>query len=760
MSITGRRICLRGTVQGVGFRPFVHRLAHRHGLGGRVRNDASGVTIEVFGEERAVDAFLAALSRDASPGDGVDGFASSPIPAEAPGGFAISDTESHGSLELSIAADRATCDECLAEIADPADRRHGHAFATCTRCGPRYSIVRSAPYDRAATTMADFAMCSDCRHEYDDPFNRRFHAESIACPACGPRLSLQGRPGEPLAASDPVEAAAGAVSRGRIVAVKGIGGFHLVCDATNPEAVATLRLRKGRDEKPFAVMVPDLEAAEALAVLGEAERALLLSPERPIVLVPRTSPSKLAGSVAPGLGALGLLLPYTPLHRQLALAAGRPLVVTSANRSGDPLLFRDSDAVPALSDLADLLLGHDREIAAPCEDSVARLVDGAPMLLRRGRGFVPRPIRMRRPFAQPVLGCGGDWKNAVCVGVGDRAWLAPQLGDLGSVGSYEALEESVLRLCRLLRVQPEILAHDLHPGFLSTRFAGELPAAQRIGVQHHHAHLASALAEHGLEGPVLGLVYDGTGFGGDGSAWGGELLLADARSATRLGSFRPLPLAGGDAAIRQVWRLALALLDDAFEGNPPLLAFDLFRNVSGDQIAQVRRVLATRSHAPPAHGVGRLFDAVGALLLGHPVASYEGQVALRCNELASWKPAPPYPFAVDPGAEPWLVDLRPMTRALVADHLAGVEAPQLSARFHETLVAASSALIEAATQRHGALPVVLSGGCFQNPRLAKGVYAALSGRRKVYLHREVPPGDGGIAVGQALVADARSRSCA
>jgi hydrogenase maturation protein HypF len=507
-------------------------------------------------------------------------------------------------------------------------------------------------------------------------------------------------------------------------------------------------------------MVRDLAEAERLALLDPAARALLAGPERPIVLVPRRAGVAIAPEVAPEGPLLGLFLPYSPLHQLLLAAAGRPLVMTSGNRAEEPIVFRDHDAVAELGGIADLLLAHDRSIAAPCDDSVARVIAGRPAVLRRARGFVPRPVAMARPFARPVLACGAQMKNTFCVGTGETAHLGPHVGDLETLATYEHYQAAITRMLRLLRVRPEIVAHDLHPGYLSTAWARAGAAAATIAVQHHHAHVASAMGEHGLPGPVLGVAYDGTGYGSDGTAWGGELLLADLARFERLATFRPIPLAGGDAAIRQPWRVALALLEDAFAGDPPLDALPLFTRIPAHEVAVVRRMLRARLNAPLAHGVGRYFYALGALLLARPVSRYDGQVAMAWNLAAAPGRERPYPFTVDFAAAPWTVDLRPLTRAAVDDALASVPVAIVSARFHDTLAAATAELVRAAARRHGRLPVVLTGGCFQNPRLAEGVLAALAGDFAVHLHGEVPPGDGGIALGQALVADARTRACA
>jgi hydrogenase maturation protein HypF len=753
----GRRIEIRGTVQGVGMRPFVYRLARELGLGGRVRNDALGVTVEAFGPAAALDAFERRLRAEHPPAAAYEAFRAAPIAPEPAAEFVIVESRGAEERRVSIPPDLATCEACLSEVRDPADRRHRYPFANCTDCGPRFTIARDVPYDRAATTMAPFAMCADCAREYRDPRDRRFHAEPIACPACGPRLSLCGPGGEPVPDADPLRTAAAALRAGGILAVKGLGGFHLACDATSSEAVRRLRERKRREEKPLAVMVADLAGAGRLAELSPAARSLLASAERPIVLCPRRAGAALAPEVAPDGPLLGLLLPYSPLHHLLLAEAGRPLVMTSGNLSEEPIATRDGEALSRLAGVADLFLLHDREIENRADDSVARLVAGRPLVMRRSRGYVPRPVALRSRLRRPVLACGAHLKNTFCLASGDQATLGPHVGDLDNLETYAALEEAVERLERFLRVRPAVVAHDLHPGYLSTRYALERARAlsvPTVGVQHHHAHVASAMGEHGLAGPVLGVAFDGTGQGTDGTAWGGELMLADLRGFERLATLRPIPLAGGKRAIREPWRAALAALDDAFAGDPPLDRLGLFASVPAAEVAVVRRMIASGLNAPLAHGAGRLFDVLGALALGRGRSRYEGQVAMALDGAADPVEPGRYPFPLEQGEAPWRLDWRPLLRAAVEDLLAGRPAGTVSARFHRSLSAATAELVRAAAARHGRLPVVLTGGCFQNARLAEGVLEELGGDFAVYLHGQVPPGDGGIALGQALVADA------
>jgi hydrogenase maturation protein HypF len=757
----GRRIEVRGTVQGVGFRPWVYRLAREEGVKGRVWNDAAGVGIEAFGPVEALDAFVYRLRTAPPPAAAIREIRCLPIADREAGEFVIVASERPaGQRQVSIPPDLATCPECEREIFDPADRRYRYPFTNCTSCGPRFTIARGVPYDRAETTMAEFAMCPRCRAEYAQVENRRFHAQPNACPVCGPRLWVVVPDGERLAGRDPVRAAALALRAGRIVAVKGLGGFHLACDATSAAAVERLRWRKRRDAKPFAVMVRDLAAAERIAVVGEAERALLTAAERPIVLLARRPESGLCAAVAPDNPLVGLLLPYSPLHHLLLAETGRPLVMTSGNLSEEPIVRDNREALEKLGGIADLLLLHDREIAGRCDDSVARVIAGSPTVLRRSRGWVPRPIALARGFARPVLACGAHLKNTVCLGAGDAAYLGPHVGDLETAETYLSYRESIRRLESLVGIRPAVIVHDLHPEYLSTRYAWERaeqsPEIVRIGVQHHHAHVASAMAEHGLAGPVLGLAFDGTGYGTDGTAWGGELLIADLARYERVATFRAMPLAGGDLAIREVWRLALAVLDDAFAGDPPLaarLAFDAL-GIDPRKVSVVRRMIETGLNSPRARGVGRWFDALGSLVLGRSVSRYEGEVATLFNLVADPGERSVYPFAFDQGSTPWEIDPRPLVRGVVEDLAGGLGPAAIAAKFHNTLAAIAASGVRAVQERRGPLPVVLTGGCFQNALLAERIAATLQGGPPLYLHREVPPGDGGLALGQAVAADA------
>lgn len=752
---------VRGVVQGVGFRPWLAGEARALGVAGGVWNDPHGVVVEASGAAPALGELLRRIEACPLPGAAVSRVAATRRPWRPAEGFEIAASRGAPAAGgLPLAPDLATCGDCLAETRDPRARRHRHPFAACARCGPRYAVTTALPYDRERTTLAGFAPCADCRAEYEDPGDRRHHAQAIACPRCGPRLAVLGPDGAERGRGEAALARAIAALRdGAVVAVQGVGGFHLACDATNEAAVAALRRRKRRERRPFAVLVADLAAAARLARLAPAERALLASPAAPIVLAVRREGAALAPSVAPGLDRVGLLLPYTPLHLLLVEGAGAPLVLTSGNRSGEPIAWRTGDALARLAGIAELFLVHDRAIAAPCDDSVALVAGGATIWIRRSRGRVPRPIRLARPVERPTLGCGAHLHATVCLAVGDEAFPSAHLGDLDSPEALEAFEAAVARLEALLGARAERFAHDLHPGYVSTRWARERGGAGAFGVQHHHAHLAAALADAGVAGRAYALAWDGTGWGPDGSAWGGELLLGDALSCQRIGTLRPLRLAGGEAAIREPWRLALAALEDAFDGAPPLAAVPLFAALAPEDVAAVRRLLCGGGAAVAAHGAGRWFDALGALVLGRPRSEHSGDVALAWNAAARGRSGPPYPFALDRDAQPWQVDLRPLVRAATADLLAGRAAGEIAGRFHETLAAAAEALLAAARAAHGPAPVALGGGCFQNPLLVERVTARLAGLGlAVVRHREVSPGDGGIALGQVVVADAQARA--
>ena len=775
----GLQLTLRGSVQGVGFRPWVWRTARALGLSGSIQNRPDGVRITAFGSDEDLATLREYLAHPPLPGASVDEIAIVRLEGTGPEAFSIgmSHVEPDAVAAASVVPDLPTCDDCQADARRCDERRYRYPFVACASCGPRFSMTRALPYDRVRTSMRDFPLCPPCSAEYTDPTDRRFHAEATACPDCGPKLHClvpaEITSGGALASTATGEAAlqmgVAQLKSGGIVAVKGIGGFHLACDATDAAAVGRLRARKRRGRKPLAIMVGSVTDAEKHAVIGDHERRLLCDTERPIVLLRRRADSNLAPSVAPEQPMLGIMLAYTPLHSILLEDVGRPLVMTSANRSGDPIARRmadlDDGANVVGGGLADAILTHHREIVSPCDDSVVLPTTGAPIVLRRGRGHAPRPIQLARPVRHVVLALGGQWNDTICIASGDRAWMSAHIGDLESPGSVDRLEETAAHWLDLLGLVPDIIAHDLHPGYESTRLAHTFGGVPSVAVQHHHAHMAAVMAECGVEGPALGLIWDGTGHGGDGTAWGGELLRGDLESVERVATFRPIRLAGGERAIREPWRLSLALLDDAFGGQAPIDAIPLFGHIERRELEQVRSLIAHPDMSPEAHGVGRIFDAVGALLLMRRTATYQGELAQSLGFLCSERHAEAYDFHVDRSTTPWTIDLRPAVRALVHEHLEGDSPQRIADRFHATLVAAgdtvvchsardTSALNAPASSRRSA--VILGGGCFQNRTLLEGLEARLGTRHFVSRPRRLPPGDGGLALGQAVVADARA----
>ena len=772
------RARIEGTVQGVGFRPYVYRLADELGVAGHVLNDSRGVVVEVEAPEETVERFLARLPAEAPPLATVERVTSERLEELGEQGFAIRESPAGGEPRAAVTPDSATCDDCLAEIFDPADRRHRYPFTNCTNCGPRFSIVRDVPYDRPATTMAGFTMCAACRAEYEDPADRRFHAQPNACPECGPRLRLAYAGGgtfDDPGARDAIDAAARALREGAIVAVKGIGGFHLACIAADEDTVADLRGRKHREDKPFALMAPDLAKARELVWMGPAEEALLLGRERPIVLARRRPDAAVAPSVAPGAPELGVMLPYSPLHHLLLSDLGEALVLTSGNVSDEPIAYEDDDACARLAQIADLFLLHDRPIETRTDDSVVRLVDGRPLFLRRSRGYVPASVPLTVDCGRHLLACGAELKNTFAVAKDGRAWVGHHVGDLKNYETLRSFTTGIAHFERLFAVEPEAVAHDLHPEYLSTKHARELERVKLMGVQHHHAHLAACLAEHGEAGQAIGAIFDGTGYGEDGTVWGGELLLGGLQDFERVGLLLPVRMPGGDAAVRQPWRMACAWLSAAYDDSRPLPRA-LRGRVKPDAWRQVAELARTGLASPLTSSVGRLFDAVAALCGVRVEVNYEGQAAIELEAAVEPAESGAYPLPVagapaargggpeardsapaDRAADALLVlDARPTVRAVVRDLDRGVSVPRVAARFHNALAGTTAGACESAARRAGLDTVVLSGGVFQNRTLLTRTADLLRDRGlRVLIPERLPPNDGGIAYGQLAVASAR-----
>jgi hydrogenase maturation protein HypF len=728
-----RDIRVEGVVQGVGFRPFVYSLANRIGVVGRVGNDVGGVFVEVEGTPGQVEEFLRGLTAQPPPLAVIERVTATDAATTGVTDFTIAVSDAAGARHTLVSADTATCDDCFRELADPADRRYRYPFINCTNCGPRFTIVRDVPYDRPATTMAGFAMCVLCAAEYHDPADRRFHAQPTCCPACGPRLQLVGHAG------DPIEAAADALKAGRILAVKGLGGYHLAVLARHEHATATLRRRKHREDKPFAVMVSDMNTARELCEVDDTAERLLTSRRRPIVLLPQR-PNTIAGDVAPGNRRLGLMLPYAPLHHLLLEATAEPIVLTSGNVSDEPIAYRDDDARQRLHRIADGFLTHDRPIHIRTDDSVVRPHRQRESVLRRSRGYVPEPVVLRWSVTRPVLACGAELKNTFCLAKNNHAFLSHHIGDLENFETLQSFVEGIAHFQRLFDIDPAVVAHDLHPEYLSTKHAKTLDL-ELVGVQHHHAHIASCLADNGDPGPVIGVAFDGLGYGTDGTIWGGEFLIADLTGFERADHLDAVPLPGGTAAIKQPWRMAAAYLDVAYGGAPPDKLEVVQRNEKHwhDVLAIARR----GTNSPLTSSAGRLFDAVSALLGLRDTINYEGQAAIELEQLADPNVRDGYPSRTT--AE--------LVRAAAEDLLAGVAKETIAARFHHGVVDLIVRTCLRLKESTGLTTVALSGGVFQNLLLLDGCVDRLTDAGfRVLTHSRVPTNDGGISLGQAVVA--------
>ncbi|MFI6926899.1 carbamoyltransferase HypF [Nonomuraea spiralis] len=740
---------VEGVVQGVGFRPFVYSLANRLGLAGRVRNDVDGVFIEVEGALAGVEEFLTALERDAPALSEIESV--TVVSGEPAGhsGFTITAGDPAGPRRTLVSADTATCDDCLRELADPAGRRHRYPFIACANCGPRFTIVRGVPYDRLLTTMAGFAMCAACATEYHDPADRRFRAEPICCPACGPDLRLLDARGADLC-GDPIAGCATLLRAGRVVAVKGLGGFHLAVAAAHAEAAAALRARKHRAEKPFAVMVAGLDQARRLCAVDEQAAALLTGRARPIVLLPRLPDAPVAAAVAPGRRDLGLMLPYTPLHHLLLGELAEPLVLTGGNVGDEPIAHEDADAVTRLGGIADAFLVHDRAVHVRTDDSVLRPWSGGHTVLRRARGHAPEPLTLRRPAPRPVLACGAELSGTFCLVRGRRAFLSQHIGDLDDHDTLRSFVEGIDHFCGLFDIRPEVVAHDLDPAYLSTRHALELTGVELVGVQHHHAHIASCLADNGETGPVIGVALDAPGRGLDGTLWGGEFLRADLTSCHRLGHLALVPMPGGAAATRQPWRMAAAYLRDEHPG------LDVVRRNAAhwpDALALARAGV----DAPMTSSAGPLFDAVSALLGIRDTITYEGQAAAELEQRADPYETGSYAATITEG-DLLVVHAADLVRAAAADVAAGTGTGTIAGRFHNGVADAVVRCCVMLRDDTGLNTTALSGGVFQNALLLERTVERLRAAGfRVLTHTRVPPGDGGVSLGQAAVAAARDR---
>jgi hydrogenase maturation protein HypF len=755
------QILVRGIVQGVGFRPYVFTLAQRRALKGRVLNNTTGVLIDVEGEASTIEQFIDDLKTNPPPLSVIESVEHrADLDFANYSDFRIVESDAGGEKFMPISADIATCADCLREMFNPADRRYRYPFINCTNCGPRFTIIEDIPYDRAQTTMRDFMMCEACCDEYENPLDRRFHAEPTACQRCGPRLFLTDAHGQEIAldaddAKDAIEHARRLLSDGMIVALKGIGGFHLACDALNEPAVERLRQRKYREDKPFALMANSVEVIKDFCLMSEAEEALLLSERRPIVLLKKKSDASLPRAIAPGVGTLGFMLPYTPLHHLLMDGMSRPLVMTSGNISDEPICYEDTDARGRLSDIADYFLLHDRRIHMRTDDSVARVHDGREMVLRRSRGYAPAPVRTAFKCSEEILACGAELKNTFCLARDHYAFVSHHIGDLENLETLRSFEQGIEHFCRLFHLQPQIVTHDLHPEYLSTKYALALDDhLTRVGVQHHHAHVASCMADNRIDGEVIGVAMDGLGFGTDGRMWGGEFFVANFVEAERIAHLDYVPMPGGAKAIREPWRMAAIYLSRALGDDFLKLEIPFVQNIDARAWTTLQRMALTGTNSPETSSMGRLFDALSSLLCLKHAVNYEGQAAIELETIADRSLKQSYEFELADGGS--IIKAEAVIRRAVEDLLDDVPAAEVSAKFHLGVAHLIASVARRARDERRLTRVVLSGGVFQNMFLLEHARRLLTRDGfEVYTHSRVPTNDGGISLGQAAIANAR-----
>ena len=754
--LAARKITVQGVVQGVGFRPYIYVLASRFGLRGVVRNDSSDAVIEVEGREEQVRSFIQSMVAEAPPLARIEQVRVEDSSVHGYRGFEIQPSETHEAKHVFISPDIAPCDACLGEFRNPNDRRYRYPFLNCTNCGPRFTIVTDVPYDRTNTTMASFPMCSACQGEYDDPRNRRFHAQPTACPLCGPHIQVTDSAGTIIPLNDPVAFAAICLKAGAIFGIKGLGGYHLACDAQQNEVVLLLRRRKQREAKPLALMVPSLESANPFCHINRQEAQLFTSPTRPIVLLRKRDNVPLAESIAPGHRHLGIMLPYTPLHYRLMDAMDGPLVMTSGNLTDEPIAYEDQDAIARLSGIADYFLIHNRPIHMRCDDSVVRIVSGRELFLRRSRGYAPLPIKLKRAVPVPLLACGGQMKNTFSLARGRYAFLSHHIGDLDDYRTYQSFLDGIEHFKTLFSVTPEAVVHDLHPSYLSTQYARSVQSLPQIAVQHHHAHIAACMAENGHAGPVIGVAFDGTGYGTDGQIWGGEFLLAEYDRFDRLAHLGELPLPGGEQAIHQPWRMAAACLHHAY--GDAMSRLDLpFLHRMGDRLWPVLNwMIAKRINTPLTSSAGRLFDGIASLIGVRDEVQYEAQAAIELELLAEGRNEKDlYPICFHDQGDRFVAGTRGIIRGVVDDLLIHTPAPVIAGRFHSTMAALIHQTCRRIRRTTGLRDVALSGGCFQNVRLLTETLERLSADGfQVLTHHKVPSNDGGLSLGQVAVAAA------
>jgi hydrogenase maturation protein HypF len=745
---------ITGIVQGIGFRPFIYNLAQKHFIRGWVLNNEKGVFVDAEGEDGHLDQFIQEIPKLAPPLARIELFQVKHIEPFGYSTFEIRKSKEAQEKFVLISPDVATCDQCLSELLSPQNFRYRYPFINCTLCGPRFTIIQDIPYDRHKTTMSPFTMCPICQKEYEDPSDRRFHAQPNACPACGPSLCLEDREGKEVA-GDPIEKTLQLLKMDCIVAIKGLGGFHLACDAKNQEAVSSLRSRKFREDKPFAVMCRDMQEIRKHCQVNQEEERLLLSVERPIVILRRKKDSVIAHAVAPYQDTLGVMLPYSPLHHLLLNGLLKTLVMTSGNISDEPISYKNEEAFNRLSKIADYFLFHNREIHTRCDDSVTRIVGGKPYIIRRSRGYVPFPIKVPFPL-EMILACGGELKNTFCLTRGQYAFISHHIGDLENLETLTSFEEGIEHFKRLFYIEPKAVAYDLHPDYLSTKYAQSLPDIPKIGVQHHHAHIVSAMAENGIEGDVIGVAIDGTGFGLDGTIWGGEFLIANFRDFDRAAHLKKVPMPGGSMAIKEPWRMAMVYLSEAFGEEAKDLKIDLMRRVDPKKWEILSRMIEKEVNTPWTSSMGRLFDATSSLLSVRDEVRYEGQAAIELEMVADQSVKEKYSLHIHKDEKPMVIDSTEMIREIVHDLADGIPSSKISGKFHQTISHLIVEICETIRFKEKLARVVLSGGVFQNIFLLSLVTEGLKRSGfDIYTHHLVPTNDGGISLGQAVIAHMR-----
>lgn len=746
-----RRLEINGIVQGVGFRPFVYKLANRHGLKGEVANTSSGVSTHIEGRQEKLDSFCRDLAEKIPPLAHITEISVHDESVKNFKEFFIAKSRDDTVTSILITPDAAICSDCLTELFDPRDRRYQYPFINCTNCGPRYTIIDDIPYDRPKTSMKHFIMCQQCQAEYDDPVNRRFHAQPNACFDCGPHISLYDNTKRPVMARNPIEKSVALLKQGYILAIKGLGGFHLAADAENNDSIVRLRSRKHREEKPFAIMSYDLTDARKYVYVEPEEEALLTSPQRPIVILRKKKPNTISKAVSPRNPYFGTMLPYTPLHYLLLKGGFTALVMTSGNMSEEPIAIDNADAFERLSNIADYFLIHDRDIYLRSDDSIVKRTAGVTRFIRRSRGYIPAPVFLKNHLP-PVLACGAQLKNTVCLTRDDKAFLSQHIGDLENLSTYEFFKSTVRHLRRILDIDPEIIAYDFHPDYLSTKYAEEQQDVQKVQVQHHHAHIVSCMAENGLEGPVIGLSFDGAGYGTDGKIWGGEVLFAETKRFTRAAHLSYVPMPGGSAAIKEPWRMAISYLYDAFGDTFWNLDLPLLKTIDEKKLKIILEMISKRVNSPETSSLGRLFDGIAAIVGIRNHVYFEGQAAMELEMLAGEKTKAVYDYE-------WVSEdvtrvlLEPIVRGVAHDTEKGHQPSQISSKFHSTLIQLFAELCAVLRKESSLNRIVLSGGVFQNSLLLRGLIQALEDNNfQVFAHQRVPTNDGGISLGQAMVA--------